>query len=263
MGLERYKKRPSEDVSLNLSPMIDVTFLLIIYFIVTLQMEPSLDNIIKLPPIFHASKQEDALLQIYVLPAKVMQGGAIDKDSTGLIAFSDKAKMPGLCPKCGLSFKDANELYVAGSLLMSDGTPIADLKATMAAHYGEGQKPPAFSCSRCRAEISPYLKLDDIPEVLRSKKEEVLKLMVRRKNFEREKAVPPQAPISEAEIEKLEKEIPLMIKADEKAFYGRILQVVNMAKFSNDSVSGIKNFAFITNPEASQEAQVKKEKLKQ
>jgi biopolymer transport protein ExbD len=251
--MDRFKKRKSGGVSLNLSPMIDVTFLLIIYFIVTLQMEPSLDNIIKLPPVFHATKQEDALLQIYVLPANILPGGNINKDSTGLVAFSDKARTPDSCPVCRQPFKDANQLYIPNSLVDGDGKPIVDLKATMANYLGETQKPPAFKCAKCNAEISPYLKLDEIPRVLKSKKEEVLKLMVRRKNFEREKKG--EAPMTEQEIDAIKDEIPLMIKADDKAFYGRILQVVNMAK---DTTSKIKNVAFITRSDAAEEVQSKK-----
>jgi len=213
-------------------------------------MESSLDNIIKLPPILNAAKQEDALLQIYVLPAKIKEGGSIHRDSTGLIAFSDKAKAPSNCPQCNAPFKTDNGLYIPNSLVGPDTIPLPDLKSAMAQAYKDGGRPPALACAKCGHEISPYLKLREIPEILKKKKEDVLQLMVRQKNFEREKKG--EGPMTEEEVEAFEKTIPLMIKADNKAFYGRILQVVNMAK---DTLCDIQNFAFITLPEASKEAQ--------
>jgi biopolymer transport protein ExbD len=61
-----------------------------------------------------------------------------------------------------------------------------------------------------------------------------------------------KALLTQDEIDAMEKEIPLMIKADDKAFYGRILQVVNMAK---DTAADIRKFAFISLPEASLDVQ--------
>jgi biopolymer transport protein ExbD len=246
------KKGEEEGVRLNLSPMIDVVFLILIYFIVSMQMEPSLDNIIKLPPVYKASEQEDALLQIYVLPAKVGEGGKINADSTGLIAFSDKTKTPETCPHCGQQLLDENGLYIPNSLLHLDGAPIGDLQVIMAEAFGEGGAPPAFLCSNCGNEVGPYLKLDDIPEVLKEKKKEVLDMMVRRENFEREEMG--KAPLTKAEEKKLEKDVALMIKADRQAFYGRILQVVAMAR---DTSSDIRKFAFVTDPGASEEVKSK------
>ena len=57
--------------------------------------------------------------------------------------------------------------------------------------------------------------------------------------------------MNEEEKEALEDSIALMIKGDVHTYYGRILQVVNMAK---DTTAGIKNFAFVTDPTTSQEA---------
>jgi len=240
--------KKSEEVALNLSPMIDVVFLILIYFIVSMQMEPSLDNIIKLPPVRKASEQEDAFLQIYVLPAKVEAGGNIDPDSTGLVAFSDKAKTPEACPTCNARIKNEQGIYIPGSLLDMSGEPVMDLQKIMADVFGSGGRPPAFICAACGGEVGPYLKMREIPKVLNTKKKEVLQMVVRRKNFEREEAG--MGPMSPAEEKELEKEIPLMIKADEQAFYGRILQVVNMAR---DTASDVKNFAFITDPATSEE----------
>ncbi|MBD3344251.1 MAG: hypothetical protein GF401_04225 [Chitinivibrionales bacterium] len=240
--------RKSEELRLNISPMIDVVFLILIYFIVSMQMEPSLDNIIKLPPVFNAVEQDTALLQIYVLPAKVQKGGYIDPDSTGLVAFSDKAKTPAVCPNCELPLKDKRGLYITNSLLDSDNKPVEDLQTKMAEAYGEGTRPPAFFCSRCGHEISPYLRLDEIPRALREKKKEVVEQMVQNENVKRKETG--QEPMSNADVDKLEKKIKLLIKADQNAFYGRILQVVNMAK---DTACDIRNFAFVTLPEASKE----------
>jgi hypothetical protein len=118
----------------------------------------------------------------------------------------------------------------------------------MADAYGEGSRPPAFLCSNCGEEISPYLKLDQIPQALKVKKEEVLEEMIRSENADR--ARNGQPPMTPEEEKQLEDKVPLMIKADQKAFYGRILQVVAMAR---DTASDIKNFAFVSDPTASEE----------
>jgi biopolymer transport protein ExbD len=245
-----FAERAKRDAKLNLSPMIDVVFLILIYFIVSMQMEPTLDNIIKLPPVLRASKQEDALLQIYILPAKVRKDGRVVPDSTGLIAFSDKAKTPDICPHCGQPLKDANGLFVPHSLLTVSGEPIPDLQKAMAAAFSEDAPPPVFLCASCGGEVGPYVKLHEVPLLLREKKKEVLELMVRNRNVTREKMG--ADPLDSLGKKALEDSIALMIKADEHTFYGRILQVVNMAK---DTTAGIKNFAFVTLPEASAEAQ--------
>ncbi|MBD3242142.1 MAG: hypothetical protein GF331_16240 [Chitinivibrionales bacterium] len=242
----------SEELKLNLSPMIDCVFLILIYFIVSMQMEPSLDNIIKLPPVLRASKQEDALLQIYILPAKVRKDGSVIPDSTGLIAFSDKAKTPDQCPTCNQPIKDQNDVYIPNALQWPDGRPIPDLQKAMAAAFSDSTPPPVFHCAypNCGGEVGPYVKLHEVPMLLREKKKEVLDLMARSRNAERAKDGRPE--LSEEEREALKDSIALMIKADEHTFYGRILQVVNMAK---DTTADIKNFAFVTDPKASAEAQ--------
>jgi biopolymer transport protein ExbD len=249
------KKDGGDELKLNLSPMIDCVFLILIYFIVSMQMEPSLDNIIKLPPVLRASKQEDALLQIYILPAKVRKDGSVIADSIGLIAFSDKAKTPDNCPTCNQPLKDRNEVYIPGALTTTDGVPIPDLQKAMAAAFSEEAPPPVFLCSNCGGEVGPYVKLHEMPALLREKKKEVLDLMARSRNVKRAKQGLP--PLNDDEKEALEDSIALMIKADGNTFYGRILQVVNMAK---DTTADIKNFAFVTDPKTSAEAKAILEK---
>jgi hypothetical protein len=117
--------------------------------------------------------------------------------------------------------------------------------------------PPAYFCSNCHFEISPYLKLDEIPKALKAKKKEVVDLIVAGENSVRDNVKKPH--LNEEEIKKIDESIPLMIKADDKAFYGRILEVVNMAK---DTSCAIKKFAFVTLAEASMDAQ-KKDKIEQ
>jgi hypothetical protein len=82
-------------IDLNLVPMIDITsFILLALAILAMSMkkEASLDNILNLPPILYSSKQDTTELQIYILPAKVLEGGIIHPDSTGLVAFTGKGK---------------------------------------------------------------------------------------------------------------------------------------------------------------------------
>ena len=62
------------------------------------------------------------------------------------------------------------------------------------------------------------------------------------------------APMSKEDEKRIADDLPLMIKADENAFYGRILEVVNMAK---DTSCDIKKFTFVTLAEASLEAKKK------
>jgi biopolymer transport protein ExbD len=243
------KRKEGEELRLNLSPMIDCTFLILIYFIVSMQMEPSLDNIIKLPPVLKATKQEDALLQIYVLPAKIDEHGYVVQDSTGLIAFSDKAKTPRYCPTCQATLLGEDGGYIAGALTTVDRVTIDDLQKAMAAAFSDEAPPPVFVCANCGNEVGPYVKLRDVPKVLREKKKEVIDLMARSRNVQRAKQG--LAPLTDDQKEALEDTVALMIKADNHTFYGRILQVVNMAK---DTTAGIKNFAFVTDPTTSAEA---------
>jgi len=252
-------------LDLNVVPMIDITsFILLSLAILNMSMkkEASLDNILKLPPILHASKQSSTQLQIYVLPAVIMQGGIVNADSTGLVAFMGKSQVPLECPNCKLSFRNEKNEYIPGSLLDQGGKPIATMQKME--KPGEQQadidkklaqeKPPAYKCSRCGAEISPYLKLDEIPAALKKKKKEVVDATVSTENYSRQQKGEP--PLSKEDIKKIEDEIPLMIKADDLSFYGRILQVVNMAM---DTSCNIKKFAFVTLASASLEAQKKKE----
>jgi hypothetical protein len=210
--------------------------------------------------VLRADRQEETLLQIYVLPARVHQDGSVVPDSTGLIAFSDKAKMPDTCtnPACRTPLK-VNGLYIPGSLLSTEGQPIADLQKQMAAIFSESAPPPVFLCAACQTEIGPYIKLQDVPMVLRKKKEEVHGILVNNRNARRRNSTPPLPDLSEDEKKALKDSIALMIKADENTFYGRILQVVSMAK---DTAAGIKNFAFVTLSEASQDAVSTLEKAK-
>jgi biopolymer transport protein ExbD len=258
-------QKGSGELKLNLSPMIDVVFLILIYFIVSMQMEPSLDNIIKLAPVLRASRQEDALLQIYILPAKVDKYGNLDPDSTGLIAFSDKAKTPDTCA-LGHRILDERGDYIPNALVDGSGNPIPDLQKAKAAAFKENAPPPVFMCARYAehpdqelgkpfppsAEVGPYLKLAEVPWVLAEKKKEVFEIMLANRNARRARNGEPA--LTEAQEKELEESIPLMIKADRNTFYGRILQVVNMSKMEP---AEIKNFAFVTLPEASAEVQAK------
>lgn len=258
MALDNRKK--FKDFNLNLVPMIDVTsFILLALAILTMSMkkEASLDNILKLPPVVHASKQDKTLLQIYVLPATILPGGNVNPDSTGLIAFMGKAQIPARCPNCKLPLRDAKGGYIPGSLTDMRGKPMQTIQSNVGVSSPEEAKlkterPPSYLCSRCKFEISPYLKLDEIPKALSEKKREVLDQMVATENFSRTRKQQPH--LTPAEIKKLEEAIPLMVKADNNAFYGRILQVVDMAQ---DKLCDIKKFTFVTLPEASAQAQKK------
>lgn len=57
------------ELKIDMSPMIDCVFQLLIFFIVTLKMDPSLDDIMKLPNAFKSARQEELNMEIYVLPA--------------------------------------------------------------------------------------------------------------------------------------------------------------------------------------------------
>lgn len=260
------KKKSKVMLDLNVVPMIDITsFILLSLAILNMSMkkEASLDNILKLPPVLHAAKQNSTQLQIYVLPAVILPGGYVHPDSTGLVAFMGKSQVPIECPNCKLSFRTEKNEYIPNSLLDQGGKPVATMqtveKDDKNAQAEEEKKlkqerPPAYKCSRCGAEVSPYLKLDEIPGALKKKKKEVVDQTVNTENYSRQQKGMP--PLSEADIKKIEDDIPLMIKADDLSFYGRILQVVNMAM---DTSCNIKKFAFVTLPEASLEAQKKNE----
>ncbi len=102
MALQKEKKEHSIDINLN--PMIDVVFLILIYFIVSIQMEPSLDDRLYLPNANYSMKQEESILQIYILKASLNPDGSIKPDSTGLVAFADRAGTPDSCLFCGFKF---------------------------------------------------------------------------------------------------------------------------------------------------------------
>ncbi|MBL8027457.1 MAG: biopolymer transporter ExbD [Fibrobacteres bacterium] len=259
MALGKPKKKMMLD--LNVVPMIDITsFILLSLAILNMSMkkEASLDNILKLPPVLHASKQNNTQLQIYVLPAAILKGGYVHPDSTGLVAFMDKSQVPIECPFCKAPFRNEKREYIAGSLLDASGKPLAQLgamedKKDEAANAKKAtEKPPAHTCAKCKGEISPYLKLDDIPKALKEKKKTLVDEWKNAENLSR--AAKQVAPLNEKEIKEYEDGLPLMIKADDLAFYGRILQVVNMAM---DTSCAIKKFAFVTLPEASLEAKKK------
>ncbi|MFH0919745.1 MAG: hypothetical protein V1913_05235 [Fibrobacterota bacterium] len=257
------KKSLSNEMNINLVPMIDVTsFILLSLAILNMSMkkEASLDNVLKLPPVLYASKQTNTQLQIFVLPAAIQAGGYVNADSTGLVAFFGKSTVPLECPNCKLAFRNAKQEYIPNILLDQGGRPIAEMakpsdETDDAAEKKKSQeRPPAYLCSRCKYEISPYLKLDEIPNALRARKKEVVDEIVQAENYARQQQQKP--PMTEAETKKIGDDLPLMIKADALAFYGRILQVVNM---SMDTSCDIKKFAFVSDAAASLEAQ-KKEK---
>ncbi len=100
----------SSDIKLriDMSPMIDVVFQLLIFFIVTLKMDPSLDDIMRLPDAYKSARQEELNMEIYLLPAGVIatkegvytaegwldENGMLSSkegvDFSGQIAFSSK-----------------------------------------------------------------------------------------------------------------------------------------------------------------------------
>lgn len=178
------KTRAEEKVRLDLSPMIDVVFLILIYFIVSIQMEPSLDDILKLPDAARSNKQEESRFQVYVLPSKIVEGGAIDPDSIGLIALENKGNRDSI-----------------------------------------------------------FVDLDDLPELLKKRRKEVVDVMVNTENIKRAKNG--YAPMNKDDIDRLEKEVPLMIKADANTFYARVFQVVLQAKTVK-----VSNFALVTSSES-------------
>lgn len=257
------KKKLKTELNINLVPMIDVTsFILLSLAILAMSMkkEASLDNILKLPPVVHAMKQDKSQLQIYVLPAALLPGGYLNPDSTGLVAFMGKSKAPEKCPNCGLALRNDKKEYISGTLLNLNRTPLLQMKVVDEKNEEELRKlskerPPAYLCSRCNYEIGPYLKLEEIPKELKAKKKEVVDLLVNTEVFTRTQKGEVLSPDAiKALGDSIKNEIPLMIKADDEAFYGRILQVVYMAK---DTSCDIKKFAFVTLPEASQEAKKK------
>jgi len=108
------KKDINQKYSINMSPMIDVVFQILIFFIVTLEMDPSLDDIMRLPDAFKASRQEELNMEIYLLPAgyivtRQYQGqseewlnpdGTLnseeDTDFSGQIAFAAKGNFDSM-----------------------------------------------------------------------------------------------------------------------------------------------------------------------
>ncbi len=83
-------KKPYRKPEINMSPMIDCVFLLLIFFILTIEMDETLDAILKLPPAYKSVLMEEDKLQIYILPAVIQADGRINPDSTGLIAFTPR-----------------------------------------------------------------------------------------------------------------------------------------------------------------------------
>jgi hypothetical protein len=116
------------------------------------------------------------------------------------------------------------------------------------------ERPQAYHCSKCGREISPYLRLDEIPPLLKVEKQKVVDefLAAEKQSWTNMHGTEmPKEKIDEV-TDSLKHSIPLMIKADEEAFYGRILQVVNMAR---DTLCDIRKFAFVTSSEAAEKAQ--------
>lgn len=63
--------REESKFRIDMSPMIDCVFQLLIFFIVTLQMDPSLDDVLQLPDAFKSKRQEELNMEIYILPAGI------------------------------------------------------------------------------------------------------------------------------------------------------------------------------------------------
>src|SRR3989339_556376 len=236
----KFKGRAQQKAdNVNLTPMINISALILMALaIISLSMkkEASLDQILQLPPVLYS--------------AKVGAGGNVVGDSTGLVAFSGKGSVPRQCPNCALPFRSDQGDYVPNSLTDMSGKPLPDLKIEIDEEKAKTTKiavrPPAYSCSRCKTEISPYLRLDQIPEALKKRKKEIVDEMVLGENYSRDRLKKPR--LTAEDEKKISDNIPLMIKADNKAFYGRILEVVYMAK---DTSCAISKFVFVTRSDAS------------
>jgi biopolymer transport protein ExbD len=263
-------QRKEIELKLNLSPMIDVVFLILIYFIVSLEMEPSLDDRLQLPDARYSAKQDSTELQIYVLRPSLNPDGTINPDSTGLIAFADRAGNPDSCVYCktpfqmeveGVMVPDPSKIItkpyvhstkgrvvhggvpetvdsVSGVVLVDSSNVVENIRIRPLVLEGTNKY-----CAVCGKNVL-FVDLDSIPKVLEKKQEEILDLWVTKENIERRKKG--HELISEDEKESMKKSMPLMIKADDRTFYFRILQVVNMAKRV-----GIRKFAMVTSTESS------------
>jgi biopolymer transport protein ExbD len=257
------KKKRKVEINLNLVPMIDVTsFILLALGILVMSMkkEASLDNVLKLPMVSRADKQDTTQLQIYVLQASLLPGGYVNPDSTGLVAFMGRASIPAKCPSDWFQFRDEKTGdYIPNSLLDASGKPIASLQSSGKQTEEEAQRassdrPPAYKCAQCGLEISPYVRLDEVPGLLKKEKEKVAMEFVvnEKKNYLKIHGVEMPPEMAKEREDSMKKTLPLMIKADNEAFYGRILQVVNVAR---DTTCDIRKFAFITSAEAAEQAQ--------
>jgi biopolymer transport protein ExbD len=253
------------EVNLNLVPMIDVTsFILLALGILVMSMkkEASLDNILKLPMVANAMKLDTTQLQIYILPSSLTRGGYVNPDSTGLVAFVGKAAVPEWCPHCGtaaLRDRKTGE-YIPGSLVDDKGQPIMSIGGAAQQTEEEqaklaSERPPAYWCASCHGEISPYSKLEDLPELLGRAKKGVIQqfLDAERAQYVKEHGVDMSPELVKSREDSIKHNIPLMIKADDETFYGRVLQVVNVAR--GDTLCDIRKFAFVTSAEAAEKAQ--------
>lgn len=259
------RRKLAREININLVPMIDVTSFILLslgILVMSMKKEASLDNVLILPEVAHASKQDTAQLQIYILPASLLPGGYINPDSTGPVAFMGKASVPLECPKCGLRLRDQNMQYIPNTLLDITGKKLISSIQSMGKQSEaeverlSKERPQAYLCSQCKTEISPYLRLDEIPPLLKAEKEKVVKEFMASEKASYFKMhgqdMPPE--MEKAHEDSLKHRIPLMIKADNEAFYGRILQVINMTR---DTTCDIRKFAFISSSMAAEKAQKK------
>ena len=108
IGKSGFGKKEGLKLSIEMSPMIDCVFQLLIFFIVTLQMDPSLDDIMQLPDAYKSARQEELNMEIYLLPAGMVatkeglyveegwlnEDGSLNSeegsDYSGQIAFASK-----------------------------------------------------------------------------------------------------------------------------------------------------------------------------
>jgi biopolymer transport protein ExbD len=74
--MERNQRR-SEGVEIDLTPMIDVVFNLIIFFMLTLVMNPYVQVI--LPKAFHCEEQKEVEIKVYLKPAVIDERGEVMK----------------------------------------------------------------------------------------------------------------------------------------------------------------------------------------
>ncbi len=93
----KFQRRSSEPVSLNLTPLIDVVFLLLIFFMVSTTFDQSSELDLQLPEAVNGqSSEQPALLKVEVPESGpvFLNGEAVDNLAISLGAFLQKQKAP-------------------------------------------------------------------------------------------------------------------------------------------------------------------------